>query len=108
MYKDIHHPITNGKTKVMILISLVFLCLTTLVGMVMLFELPSMYSGISLWVVKGNLGTITIASVFGVVYSVRSFFDNREAKQKHEDRLARLQEKNRYKLEKYKIKKGGL
>lgn len=106
MRNEIHHPITNGKTKMMIFSSLIFLFIIAILSLTFTFtsiHTADMSIG-GWWVLKGILGATAIHSIAGIIYAVKSFFDTREATQKHADRLAILKEKNFYKLERFKLK----
>lgn len=111
--KEIHHPVTNGTTKWMVLISIIFLAVLATLGLVFAFTGTYTLTGLTLWGLKGSFIGFSTTCVGGLIKSIISFFDNREAEQKAHDKLERIRlkkemkhEKLKLKLEKYKIKKG--
>lgn len=101
---QLSHPVTNGKTKFMILLCIIFLgalaAMSIIFGFVGIFNL----TGIALVITKSSFIGLAGTCIGGLVYAVHSFFDTREAAQKSNDKLAREQANYNYKLEKEKIK----
>lgn len=91
----------------MILLSLIFLFILATLSTTFMFVgiHTADLSAIKFYFLKGVLGSIASASVGGIVYAIKSFFDTREAKEKHADKLALRQAKYNYKLDKQKLNK---
>lgn len=107
MYKtdgQLSHPVTNGKTKLMILICIVFL--GSLAGLCIVFAFVGTFNltGIALVTTKSSFIGVAGTCIGGLVYAVHSFFDTREAAQKSQDKLNREKAKYDYNIEKEKIK----
>lgn len=104
---SIHNVVTNGKTKIMIFTSLIFLFAISVLSMTFLFVGVYTATGIAaIWTVKATLGGLSVTSTSGIVYAIKSFFDTREAKQKHLDKLELKKIKYQYKLDRRKLREG--
>lgn len=110
---QLSHPVTNGKTKFMILLSLIFLFVISILGMTYALIGAFHLNAIALYFIKGGFMGVAAAASGGIIYAVHSFFDTREAAQKSQDKLNRekakytyLIERDKIRLEMLKIKRG--
>lgn len=104
MMKDIHHPVTNGKTKTMVFMSLIFIFVITIIALIFAFVASFHLTGISLWLIKGLFGSISLTGLGALVAVTRKFFDTRTSEIKSKDKLEIRVERHRYKLDKMKLK----
>ncbi len=103
--KDLHHPVTNGKTKLMVLLSIIFIFIITILSLCFAFGATFGLVGIPLIVAKGLFGTISITGLGALVAVTHSFFDTRSASKKSADKLALRKENHDYKLKKKELRK---
>ncbi len=105
MGKDFEHPATNGATKKMVFMSIVFIFILSLSALIMAFTVNFHLSGITLWLAKGLFGTIATTGLGALVAITRKFFDTRTEAIKARDKLEAKKERHKYKLDKMKLKK---
>ena len=79
---EITNPITNGKTKKIILLGIIFLFTITIISMTYLFVLTFYLKGFALWGMKVVLGAAISTNSGGIIYAIRTFFATREAYEK--------------------------
>ncbi len=102
---NIHHPATNGSTKKMVWLSLIFIFIITMIALIFTFIATFHLTGIELWLVKGLFGSIAMTGLAALVAVTRKFFDTRTAEIKTQDKLLLKQERHKYLLEKRRLKK---
>lgn len=103
--KDMHHPVTNGKTKTMVFMSIIFIFIITIVALSFAFTASFGLAGIPLFLAKGLFGTVATTGLGALVAVTRKFFDTRTSEVKSADKLAMKKESHEYKLKKMEIKK---
>lgn len=104
MNKDLHHPVTNGETKKMVWLSLIFLFILSVLCIIGLLISGFLFSGLSMIVFKSVLGTGLATNSGGIVYAVHSFFDNRTKAQKYSDKRKLKKDKYEHKERMYALK----
>ncbi len=105
------HPILNGSTKIIVIISAIFLGVIGLILVGGLIYL-TINNSIIKWRIEYILGVINILSIGNLGYVLHKFMDTRDTETKQhqkrklfEVKTRRKLDKLQYKLEKIKIKK---
>lgn len=106
MGKDLSHPATNGSTKRMILLTIIFIFILAAVSVLFAFIGFHTITGpaIGMWIIKSLFGGIGFMGLGGLIAITKSFFDARSKAQKDADKLALKVAKYEHKEEMYRIK----
>lgn len=117
MNKNIHNPVLNGATKKMIMLVVMFIGVITIISisfaaLVFTKGMHADNNGImqleeTILAEDGIFGAVAMAGISALGLCLKQFMDTRDSKTKSADKLAILKEKNSYKLEKIKLRKGG-
>ena len=101
MPKKISNPVTNGKTPILIFLSTIFLFIVAIVAMLLATLIYNEHLGVRI-----TLGSVSTASVSGICYSIKSYFDTRSRTEKDTHKLAmrKLKNKERHIKRRYKHK----